>query len=130
MSETQIDLVTAMATGPVVVAIWRGEVTPDAVEEVGRLLHRTAQAHPDGIAFVTMAEYRAPIPSAAIRARIVEIYSELGDTLHGVAQVVEGTGFWASAAFCFMAGVGLLHRHVHEMKVFNKIEDACDWVVQ
>ncbi len=118
----------AEAVGPIVVAVWHDEVTPDAVEEVGRLLHCTAEDYPRGIGFVTVAQFRAPIPSAAIRSRIVEIYGELGTSLVGVAQVVEGSGFWASAALCFIAGLGLLHRHDHLMKVFGSTDDAADWI--
>ena len=111
-----------------VFVVWRGSVTAEATEQVAALLHRTAAAHPEGIGFVTIAQFRAPIPSASIRARIVEIYAALGSTLKGVAQVVEGSGFWASAALGFIAGIGLLHRHTHAMKVFGKHDDAADWI--
>jgi len=122
------DTFAAEAVGPIVFALWRGDLNGESVERVGALLHRTAQAHPGGIAFITVAEYRAPIPPAPIRARIVEIYGELGSQLSGVAQVVEGTGFWASAALCFIAGVGLLNKHTHPMKVFGRTDAAIDWV--
>ena len=118
----------ARSVGPVVFVVWRGVVTPEAVEGVGALLHRTAEQHPDGIAFITIASFHAPIPSAAVRARIIEVYSELGSGLVAVAQVVEGEGFWASAALCFIAGLGLLHRHAHRNKVFGNVDEAADWV--
>lgn len=123
-------LLAAEAVGPIVIALWRDEVTSEAVEEVGQLLRCTAEDYPEGIAFVTVAQFRAPIPSAAMRARIVEIYGELGDTLHGVAQVVEGTGFWASAALCFIAGLGLLHRHDHQLKVFGEAAEGLRWAAE
>ncbi len=122
------DRFAAEAVGPMVFVVWRGTVTAEATERVAALLHRTAAAHPGGIGFITIAQFRAPIPSATIRARIVEVYGALGSTLKGVAQVVEGSGFWASAALCFIAGLGLLHRHSHAMKVFGRHDEAADWI--
>jgi len=128
MGQADNSAFAARAFGPVVVVVWRGVMTPEAVEDVGALLHRTASRHPAGIAFVTIAGFRAPIPSAEVRQRVVEIYSELGSTLTAVAQVVEGDGFWASAALCFIAGIGLLHRHTHANKVFGDVGEASEWV--
>lgn len=128
MDQVEHTAFAARSLGPVVFVVWRGAMTADAVEAVGALLHRTAARSPSGIAFVTTAGFRAPIPSAEARARIVEIYGELGSRLVAVAQVVEGDGFWASAALCFIAGVGLLHRHAHANRVFGNIGDATDWI--
>lgn len=128
MSSLARSALCAEIVGPFVLAVWHDEMTLAATEHVGRLLHRAAAEHPEGIGFVTVAQFKAPIPSAAIRARIVEIYTELGDQLVGVAQTVEGEGFWASAALCFVAGLGLLHRHSHKMKVFGDVGDASDWI--
>ncbi len=122
------DRFAAEAVGPIVFVVWRGTVTAEATERVAALLHRTAAAHPQGIGFVTIAQFRAPIPNASVRARIVEVYDALGSTLKGVAQVVEGTGFWASAALGFIAGLGLLHRHSHAMKVFGRHDQAAAWI--
>lgn len=128
MDQVENSAFAARSLGPIVFVIWRGAMTPDAVEAVGALLHRTAARSPSGVAFITTASFRAPIPSAEARARIVEIYGELGSRLVAVAQVVEGDGFWASAALCFIAGIGLLHRHAHANKVFGNIGDATDWI--
>lgn len=128
MGRIEHDSFAAEAVGPLVFVVWRGTVTAEATEQVAALLHRTAMQYPEGIGFVTIAQFRAPIPSASIRARIVEVYRELGSTLKGVAQVVEGSGFWASAALGFIAGIGLLHRHGHAMKVFGRPDDASQWI--
>ncbi len=118
---------SAHAVGPVVFVVWRGEVTLDAVEEVSVLLHETAHEYRE-VAFITIAQFKAPIPSASVRGQIVQTYAELGEKLVGVAQVVEGEGFWASAALCFIAGLGLLHRRGHAMKIFGRVPEGLAWI--
>jgi hypothetical protein len=119
---------TLYVSGPIVAVVWRGELTEAAVSHVERVLVRTAEQSAEAIAFVTIASFRAPIPSQEIRTRIVECYRALGPRLHAVAQVVEGEGFWAAAARCVMAGIGLLSRGQHRMSVFGTPRDALVWL--
>jgi len=118
---------SAQAVGPIVFVVWRGAVTLDSVGKVSALLHDTAREHRE-VVFITIAQFRAPIPSAEVRAQIVQTYAELGEALVGVAQVVEGEGFWASAALGFIAGLSLLHRRGRTTKLFARVADALSWV--
>ena len=119
---------TLYVSGPIVAVVWRGELTDAAVSHVERVLARTAEDSREAISFVTIASFRAPIPRPEIRTRIVDCYRALGPRLRAVAQVVEGEGFWAAAARCVMAGIGLLSRGEHRMSVFGTPRDALAWL--
>lgn len=115
---------TLYVSGPIVAVVWRGPLDDHSVSHVERVLFETAEASPQPISFVTIASFRAPIPPPEIRTRIVECYRTLGPRLRSVAQVVEGEGFWAAAARCVIAGIGLLSRGQHRMSVFGTAAEA------
>ncbi len=114
--------------GPVVAVVWRGAVTMEAVAEVAGVLERTAKASRDPIAFLTVAQFKAPVPPAKVREAIVACYRSLGPKLACIAQVVEGDGFWACGARCFIAGIGLLSRREQPMGVFGDVDTASLWM--
>lgn len=114
--------------GPIVAVVWRGTVTSAAVAQVARVLESTARASPQPIAFLTVAQFRAPIPPADVRESIVACYRRLGPKLACVAQVVEGDGFWAAGARCFIAGIGLLARREQPMAIFGDVDGAVLWM--
>ena len=80
--------------GPVVAAVWRGAVTSQAVSAVESVLDRVAGRSAQPIAFLTIAQFKAPVPASEVRERIVQCYRRLGSKLGCVAQVVEGEGFF------------------------------------
>lgn len=114
--------------GPIVAVVWRGVVTPTAVAQVARVLELTARTSPRPIAFLTVAQFKAPVPSAEVRESIVACYRRIGPKLACVAQVVEGDGFWAAGARCFIAGIGLLARREQPMGVFGEVDSAVEWM--
>jgi hypothetical protein len=114
--------------GPVVAVVWRGAVTADAVAEVERVLDRVARRSREPIAFLTVAQFKAPVPASEVREQIVQCYRKLGAKLGCVAQVVEGDGFWACGARCFIAGIGLLAKRERPMSVFGEVDGALPWI--
>lgn len=114
--------------GPIVAVVWRGEVTGPAVAEVEHVLEGAAARSPVPIAFLTVAQFKAPVPASDVRERIVQCYRRLGAKLGCVAQVVEGEGFWACGARCFIAGIGLLSRRERPMSVFGEVDPALTWM--
>jgi len=116
--------------GSVVVVVWRGAVTSDAVSAVESVLERTAARSSQPIAFITVAQFKAPVPATEVRERIVQCYRRLGTKLGCVAQVVEGEGFWACAARCFIAGIGMLANHERPMSVFGEVLPALEWTAR
>ncbi len=116
------------ALGPVVAVVWRGAVTTTAVAEVTAVLERTALASRDPIAFLTVAEFKAPVPPSQVREAIVTCYRGLGPKLACIAHVVEGDGFWACGARCFIAGLGLLARRQQPMDIFGDVDTASIWM--
>ena len=114
--------------GPVVAVVWRGAVTSIAVSSVESVLERAALRSTQPIAFLTVAQFKAPVPASEVRERIVQCYRKLGRKLGCVAQVVEGEGFWACGARCFIAGIGLLAKQERPMSVFGEVIPALDWM--
>jgi hypothetical protein len=114
--------------GPIVAVVWRGAVTVEAVSKVAAVLERTARRSPQAIGFLTVAQFKAPIPPADVRESIVDCYRRLGPKLACVAQVVEGDGFWACGARCFIAGLGLLAKRDQPTSVFGEVDSAVAWM--
>lgn len=116
--------------GPVVAVVWRDALTEDAVTEVEKILDSVCARATEPIAFLTVAQFKAPVPSAEIRERVVACYHRQGDKLGCVAQVVEGDGFWACGARCFIAGIGLLSKRERPMSVFGRLDEAVAWIAR
>jgi hypothetical protein len=113
---------------PIVAVVWRGAVTEGAVCHIERVLFRAASEWATPIAFVTIANYRAPVPTPEIRKRIADCYAALGTKLDRVAQVVVGEGFWACTARCVIASIVLLTKGRHRMAVFGSVAEASEWL--
>jgi hypothetical protein len=119
---------TLYVSGPIVVIIWHDEVTETIVTRLERVMLDTADACDEPITLLVVASFRAPIPSAEIRARIIECFRRLGPRLRAVAQVVEGDGFWAAAARCAIVGINLLSRGAYKRHVFGTRAEALAWL--
>jgi hypothetical protein len=129
--QSQLQREFAVGTfGPVVAVVWRGAVTSEAVSAVETVLASAARRSTQPIAFLTVAQFKAPVPPSEVRERIVQCYRRLGPKLGCVAQVVEGDGFWACGARCFIAGIGLLAKQERPMSVFGEVVPALDWMVR
>ena len=68
------------------------------------------------------------MPASEVREAIVACYRKLGPKLGCVAQVVEGDGFWACGARCFIAGIGLIAKRERPIAVFGDVDGAALWI--
>lgn len=114
--------------GPVVAVVWAGAVTVAAVARVSYVLEQTARVSIRPVAFLTVAQFKAPLPPAEVQDNIVACYRRLGTKLSCVGQVVEGDGFWACGARCFIAGLGLLSNRQQPAAVYGDVDSAVNWM--
>lgn len=114
--------------GPVVAAVWAGALTRSAVARVSYVLEQSARLSSQPIAFLSVAQFKAPLPPADAQDDIVACYRRLGDKLSCVGLVVEGDGLWADAARCFISGLGLIANRPQPTGVFGEVNSAAIWM--
>ena len=116
------------SVGPVVVAIWNGTVCPRGLATLGGTLRRTRRRHPDGVGLMLVWQPPTVVPAAPVRAHLAALFTDLGPALRGVAHVVAGSGFWASAARSCIADIARLDCDPHRNVVLPQTEAAAEWI--
>lgn len=115
------------SVGPVVVAVWNGTVCPRGLATLGGTLRRVRQRYPDGIGLMVVWQPPTVVPAAPVRAHLAATFTDVGPALRGVAHVVAGTGFWASAARSCVADIARLDCVPHRNVVLPDTEAAAAW---
>ncbi|MCA9707654.1 MAG: hypothetical protein KDK70_17525 [Myxococcales bacterium] len=113
----------------VVLNVGKGSPSADHIDTVRRLVDDLLSKYPDGIGMMLMVYNASLFPHADGRNRTNELFREVGPRLQGVAAVVEGTGFWASAVRSVITGFTLVSRTKFPLKTFGSVDDASAWLV-
>lgn len=116
------------AVGPVVVAIWNGTVCPRGLATLGGTLRRTRRRYPDGVGLMVVWQPPTIVPAEPVRAHLAAMFTDVGPALRGVAHVVAGSGFWASAARSCIADIGRLDCDPHRNVVLPETDAAATWI--
>lgn len=129
-------------------SIWRGPAATALVDAHSSLARKLIRQYGQ-TAMLIVIEPDTPPPHAEPRALIERFYVDLGSELRCVAQVVEGSGFGASAARAVMSTINLVAQRAGSgvnalrtlsggtaqppsspRKVFVTVEQAAPWVAQ
>jgi hypothetical protein len=109
--------------------IWLG---PANVESVARLEQITAvlrERHPEGASGIhIVVPGQTQLPTAEARAGLVRMTNEYASWLGGVAVVIGGGGFWASAMRSVVTAMRVLGSRAFEMRIHGTIEEAVEWL--
>ena len=106
---------------------WRTVVTIDALEVSRIASHDLHSRYPDGIVVFNVIPGVMPIPPMEVRRKASRVLGETGDHVLCTTTVIQGEGFWVSAARAAVAGITLFSRAPHPHKVFGTISDGAKW---
>jgi hypothetical protein len=112
----------------VVVAIHRHGPAEPALNAQLAGLQRVTQAHPDGVGFLLILVDGAKTPAPEGRKRVTDTFAALGSKLRGVAIVMGGTGFWASAVRSTVAVLLISLARGYQAKIFATPSEAAEWL--
>lgn len=114
----------------VAIFVWSDAPTVDSLAGYARCCSELIAEHPGGLSAVGFLVPGGRLPTSEVRAELSRITDTLGDHLAGLAIVVLGTGFWASALRGLLTAVHMLLRKAIAMHVFSNSEAAVSWLAE
>jgi hypothetical protein len=78
---------------------------------------------------VTLAMRNAELPGADARVALEQLTAQYASSIHSVALVIDGDGFWASMVRSFLTGLHLLRGHGYRCKAFGNPAEATPWLL-
>jgi hypothetical protein len=106
---------------------WRGDITVAGLEVTRVASHDLHGRYPDGLVVFNVVRTLIPVPDSPVRHKASAVLAETAGHVLCTATVIEGEGFWASAARAVVATITLVSRASHPHKVFATIEESADW---
>ncbi|MET0386370.1 MAG: hypothetical protein ABW321_10450 [Polyangiales bacterium] len=110
------------------IVVWRAQPTPEAVELVQRVAQRRRRQHPNGISAVHLVKGEITLPDAPTREAFVRLMKGADGSVHCVAVVVAGSGFWASSARSLITGMRVLARGGFDMGLHGDVDEVVKWL--
>jgi hypothetical protein len=107
-----------------VIVVWSGTVTVPALRSVETASRDVLQRFPQGNCAVSLTLEETPMPGAEVRRVGSELARDLGPRSLASATVIEGSGFFASAARSVIAGVMLVSGVRATQRVFSSIDEV------
>ena len=109
------------------VAVYRGRAATRHVEALHQRLEAHLAACSAAVPVLVVIEENATLGERG-RKRIAFMFRALETGVSAWANVIEGQGFWTSAARTISAGVRLLSRTRFPLKVFGRVDAAASWL--
>ncbi|MEM6992369.1 MAG: hypothetical protein AAF721_17790 [Myxococcota bacterium] len=106
---------------------WRDTVTVEALEITRVASHDLFARNPGGLLVFNIIPHAVPIPPTEVRKKASDVLGETGGHVLATVTVIEGEGFWTSAARAAVATITLFSRTPHPHRVFPTIEDGARW---
>ncbi|MBX7081445.1 MAG: hypothetical protein K1X88_19750 [Nannocystaceae bacterium] len=114
----------------VLFTVWRQEITVAALEASRVASHDLARSHAGGLLVFNVVREGLPIPGGEVRRKASSVLGETSGHVRCTATVIEGEGFWTSAARAIVASITLLSRAAHPHRVFATIDEAATWAMK
>lgn len=111
-----------------ILALWRGNTTVDAVREGQRIFDEHAKAWPDGILILTVVEDGAPMPDAPARDALGKLLQSGAGRTRKSAVVYEGDGFRAAAVRSVVTGISVFSKPPFPHKIFARVAEAAGFL--
>lgn len=116
------------STGVVIVARWLAAPNAEDVRAMRAALRPFVSHH---AAFCSMnvidIEHATPMSEDA-RYEVAMTQKEFEGRQRGLANVIEGRGFWAASIRSVASGVALLSRVRFEQRIFDHVESGAHWL--
>jgi len=111
----------------VAIQLWGGETTVARLDKCGDCHRRVLRRYPNKlVTFAVIMPSVPPMLGEAERKRIRQLSDEQRHQTIAAVQVVEGTGFWASAVRAVLTGLSMFS--VTKNKVFDAVPEAAFWL--
>ncbi len=100
----------------------------DRLADAQRQLRHRREGNRLGV--FSFAEAGFEMPSTDVRRHGAQLQSEMSPVIVASAVVVDGAGFWVSAAISVVNTIALLSRPSSPARVFRNIDDAAGWMAR
>jgi hypothetical protein len=111
----------------VLICVWRDAPTLAALETARRAFAAMIEERPAGAGVLGVAEEGMPPLGSVERQQASAIFSDLGRRAYYLATVIEGDGFWASAARSVMTAISIVAHRPCPLRIFRHVADAAEW---
>jgi hypothetical protein len=115
-------------TGPLMVVVWRGQPTEQALLHVNERIWEITQRRPGDCAFITIIERNSPAPSAPLRKLAMEGLTRPGKALSCKVAVIEGHELRNALTRAVLTGMALLRPQDQPTKFFKNTQEMASWV--
>ena len=120
----------AIATaGNVFISVWRDPGTLPQLARVRECQQQLVDRSPGGIAVLTVLLDGSFHVGAEEREEAERIARRFAPTTRAHAYVIEGSGFRTAATRAIIAGIQLITRSGHPVKIFSAVADGVSWLV-
>jgi hypothetical protein len=109
------------------IVVWRGQPTEESYEERGRFMADLVGRLRGRCAVIDVVEPSSKPPSPAARKVVARLMKEVGDAVSGAAIVVEGNELRSALVRAVLAGMQLLIRLDHPIRVDKDPLRAAEW---
>ena len=107
---------------------WNAAPIARDVEAFIALAEQLTQTYPLN-SNVSLVMRNADLPGADARAALERLTTDYASAIHGVALVIDGSGFRASIIRSFLTGLHLLRGNGYRCKTFGKPTEANRWLL-
>lgn len=111
-------------SGRVVVALWRGRTTADAVEKGWKLVNSRANS----ALLLTIIEARAALPDRDALAQLARFLAVAQARVSRSAAVIEAEGFRGATIRALISGLALLAKPAFPHRVFADVASAAEFL--
>lgn len=114
----------------VLLTTWRRTVTSEGLEVSRVASHDVYSRNPGGVVVFNIVDHAVPIPPTSVRTKASDVLRETGGHVLCTVTVIEGEGFWASAARAAVATITLFSRAPHPHRVFGSVGAGATWAAE
>lgn len=117
-------------TGSILAANWCGTPSVESTRAQVAALVAFARRAAEPLRILTIIDQGTPLADEATRSVINEGVAQINDRIARQALTIEGRGFTSSAMRAMVAGMSLVSRPSHPVKVFSEVSSAVAWCAQ
>lgn len=108
--------------------LWRGPTTDAALDAIHLAMQALVDGRSDGIAIFSIIERGATPPSAEHRERVRLFQEQLDHRVLGLALLIDGMGFWASAVLGVATAITSARRVRFRQRVCRSQDEAVQFI--
>jgi RNA polymerase sigma-70 factor, ECF subfamily len=114
--------------GSVVITVWPGPATLEALELLDVQFARVIQICGGGFSYLAVVEASSRPPNLVARQKIVSMLEQHGRHIRAYATALQGGAAWIARPI--MTGLSLLARPSFPMQFFNGVPSAARWLAE